>query len=103
MADGPQIFGIGQDTAQVVSGSGLAAGAHLYLSPFKGVWRAIFAAGLIVGGGWAFGDDMHAVLPSLSLQVCGAAAGAIWLGVFAGLKKWADKIDVSAWLKRGQA
>lgn len=96
----PEQFGLTSETTQAISGGIFAAGAREYLRPARSLTKRILGAALCIGGGWMFGDDLHAYL-GIGLQVASATAGVICIGAAEGLLKAIERADVLAFLKKG--
>lgn len=103
MAIDPNQYGLGGETAEALSGGVFAAAAREYLRPAVGWQKRVMAALLCLCGAFMFGDELKAALPDLhfSLQFASAIAGVICIGVAEGLLKAVDRLDLTAFFKRG--
>lgn len=96
----PEQFGLTTETTQALSGGIFGAAAREYLRPAVSLSRRVFGVLLCLGGAWIFGDDV-ARYTGIALQVSSAAAGLACIGVANSVLKAVDRVDLTAFLKKG--
>lgn len=95
--DGPETYGISQETARVVAGSAIATGGYGYFTKARG-WRLVVGIATSFGGGVLF---YRAAMPAVGLLVgdnmpdlAAGVAGSATLGIIYAIRKWSGALEL---------